>query len=118
MAQGNCKICGKPAEGRKNRSMYCSAECFRQFERDFNKQHRAKFSPERKRANHLANTAIMNGTLKRGPCEVCGARSSDAHHDDYAQPLTIRWLCRSCHRRHHNKFGPGKNAFASDGAQQ
>jgi hypothetical protein len=107
----NCKICGKPATS--ERSVYCSAECFRQHERDFNKQHRAKFSPERKRANHLVNTAIVNGTLKRGACEVCGTRAGDAHHDDYAKPLEVRWLCRGCHKRHHVKFGPGKNAYAT-----
>lgn len=35
-------------------------------------------------------------------CEVCGrTRNVDAHHDDYAKPLDVRWLCRSHHRKLH-----------------
>jgi hypothetical protein len=57
-----------------------------------------------------ATKAIRSGKLMRLPCEVCGAAKVDAHHDDYARPLDIRWLCRSHHKDHHSKFGPGKNA--------
>jgi hypothetical protein len=62
--------------------------------------------------------AIKAGELTRLSCEVCGGDKSQAHHDDYARPLDIRWLCRSCHQRHHNQFGPGKNAFANQGSIQ
>jgi hypothetical protein len=27
----------------------------------------------------------------------------EAHHQDYAKPLLVLWLCRSCHRRYHEK---------------
>lgn len=32
-------------------------------------------------------------------CEVCLFRiiGVHAHHDDYAQPLAVRWLCPRCH---------------------
>ena len=36
-------------------------------------------------------------TLRSEPCEVCGATKTVAHHDDYAKPLDVRWLCRSHH---------------------
>jgi len=55
--------------------------------------------------------ALRAGKLVRLPCEVCGTKRTDAHHDDYAAPLDVRWLCRSHHRSHHHQFGPGKNAF-------
>jgi hypothetical protein len=61
------------------------------------------------------NRALRSGALARKPCEVCSHITSQAHHDDYARPLDIRWLCRSHHRQHHNKFGPGKNAYATQG---
>jgi ribosomal protein S27AE len=46
--------------------------------------------------------AIRSGVLQRAPCEACGAAESVAHHDDYSKPLAVRWLCPSCHRRHHS----------------
>ena len=79
----------------------------------YSKQQRAKFSLERKRAGRLSKRALINSTIKRGPCEACGYQHGEAHHDDYAKPLEVRWLCRSCHQKHHSKFGPGKNAYAT-----
>jgi hypothetical protein len=36
------------------------------------------------------------------PCEVCGrANRTFRHHDDYNKPEEIRFLCGSCHQRHH-----------------
>ena len=45
--------------------------------------------------------ALRQGKLKRGKCEVCGSLRVDAHHDDYRQPLKVRWLCRRCHQKLH-----------------
>jgi hypothetical protein len=113
IAKPICKMCDQPARGRM--AVYCSTECFLDYERAYSRQHHAKFTPERKRASSLVNTAIYSGKLKRQPCEVCGAGATwtQAHHDDYAKPLDVRWLCRSCHKRHHVKFGPGKNSYAT-----
>lgn len=47
--------------------------------------------------------SIKAGILTKQPCEVCGAKVVDAHHDDYAKPLDVRWLCRSHHREHHER---------------
>lgn len=58
--------------------------------------------------------AVKAGWITRDPCEVCGAAKADAHHDDYAKPLEVRWLCRKHHRLHHVKHGPGKNDFRDD----
>lgn len=57
----------------------------------------------------LVGRARAAGTLRRNPCEVCGAPKAEAHHDDYAQPLAVRWLCRTCHRQWHVQHGPGLN---------
>lgn len=53
--------------------------------------------------------AIRKGILTPQPCEICGAnptftdgrRGVVGHHDDYNQPLRVRWLCQSCHHEWH-----------------
>ncbi len=47
-------------------------------------------------------------------CEKCKKRHHDihAHHDDYAKPLEVRWLCRSCHFRLHGELKRAKRKAA------
>ncbi len=52
-------------------------------------------------ARAAARHAAQSGKLAKAPCEVCGASKVEAHHDDYSQPLNVRWLCRTHHREHH-----------------
>lgn len=65
---------------------------------------RSYADPE-KRVRHAARAAARYATrvgqLTKAPCEVCGAAEVEAHHDDYAKPLSVRWLCPSHHREHH-----------------
>jgi hypothetical protein len=61
----------------------------------------ARANPEKRAAHAAVRAAIKAGTLVRGPCEVCGRRRVQAHHDDYAAPLAVRWLCGEHHRAHH-----------------
>lgn len=66
-------------------------------------------TPERKRkvtVRRLTSDAIKLGLLVRQPCEVCGAVEVEAHHDDYAQPLVVRWLCRKHHDAEHERVSP------------
>lgn len=60
--------------------------------------HRKKLAAQR-----AAYDAISDGTLVREPCEVCGEKRVDAHHDNYDKPLDVRWLCRKHHRLHHER---------------
>lgn len=53
--------------------------------------------------------AIKDGKLSRpAKCEECqqDAKIEAAHHD-YAHPLRVRWLCRSCHVKWDRKFPKG-----------
>ncbi len=58
-------------------------------------------NPERYKANTAVNNALRDGRLTRQPCEVCGSAKVHAHHDDYAQPLSVRWLCAIHHKQAH-----------------
>ena len=50
----------------------------------------------------LWNAIWYQGFMRSDICEACGAtRNIDAHHDDYTKPFDVRWLCKSCHKRHH-----------------
>lgn len=44
---------------------------------------------------------IRKGLLIQKPCEVCGLEDSQSHHDDYQDPINIRWLCSWHHAEHH-----------------
>lgn len=66
--------------------------------------------PRRRRAHKLLNHAVAAGKIQRQPCDVCGAAKAEGHHDDYAQPYIVRWLCLTHHREHHRLHGAAKNA--------
>lgn len=59
-------------------------------------------------ASHAqVNAAIQAGNLVRpNLCSECKAECKPvAHHDSYDHPLDVRWLCRSCHGKHHAEHG-------------
>lgn len=60
------------------------------------------------RARKALNHAVENGDLiKPDSCERCGAvvasRLLHGHHEDYAQPLEVEWLCSTCHGLQHRE---------------
>lgn len=61
--------------------------------------------PEKVAARKAVSNAITSGKLVRQPCEVCGSTDVRGHHDDYRQPLVVRWLCpvhhTECHTTSH-----------------
>ena len=56
-----------------------------------------------------ANRALQRGEIAREGCETCG-EAGQMHHDDYDQPLVVRWLCRQHHADWHRLNGRGANA--------
>lgn len=63
-------------------------------------------------AHRSLQRAVQRGSVKPGPCEVCGSAEVIGHHDDYLKRRDVRWLCAEHHRRWHKENGPGKNGDA------
>lgn len=67
-------------------------------------------NPIKVRARQAVERALKRGDLERQPCEICGESKTHGHHDDYRQPLVVRWLCNSHHRQWHRDNGEGLGA--------
>src|SRR5262245_21627464 len=59
-------------------------------------------NPAKYRAWIITSAAIARGKLLKKPCEVCACvLNVQAHHDDYNEPLAVRWLCKKHHAQRH-----------------
>lgn len=64
----------------------------------------AKRNKNKRRAQSAVANALRRGALKRRPCERCGTMTTHAHHDDYAYPLDVIWLCPIHHAERHKEL--------------
>jgi hypothetical protein len=94
-APSACVGCGTRLEqtrGRGGSKLWCSPSC------------RRRADLEHARVRKATERAIARGELVRpSTCSRCGTRGGRilAHHEDYAAPLDVVWLCSGCHRRTH-----------------
>lgn len=73
-----------------------------------------KVFPGKVEAQKLAQMAMRRGELvKPAKCSECDRTQVEAHHDDYAKPLEVRWLCRWCHQEWHRINGEAANSAAA-----
>jgi len=109
-----CKRCNKidvKANREKNIDYYREYDRGRGYRQtpEYNKEYRQKF-PTKYRAVSLVSKAVRDKKLFKEPCETCGSEDRvHAHHDDYAKPLNVRWLCAAHHSQWHLENGEGKN---------
>lgn len=104
---GKCKTCTKRDvreryERKKKDPEWLARErarCIAKSKRDY---HKAKEkNPDRFRAHSVLSNAVQRGDIvKPGECSRCGTKLPRArihgHHDDYAHPLDVVWVCASC----------------------
>ena len=109
-----CKECTK-AGVRANRAS--KVDKYRAYDRERGNRQSAEYLssyrkryPQKYKATGMVNNAIRGGRLFREPCSVCGSEDRvHAHHNDYAKPLNVRWLCAAHHRQWHIENGEGAN---------
>ena len=86
---------------REKRRAYCQKN--KEYQRAWHGQYR------KNKTGYVANKvyhAIKSGKLVPLPCENCGEPKAQAHHDDYREPLKVRWLCKKCHTKWHEEHTP------------
>lgn len=112
---GKCKECTK-SDTRRNR--LDNVEYYREYDRargnrqttQYLKEYREKY-PKKYLAHTIIGNAVRDGLLFKQPCEDCGEIDGvHAHHDDYAKPLNVRWLCPVHHKKWHTENGEAANA--------
>lgn len=92
----------KPRHGDKNPN-YKGSAALSNYEHKKNWRRR---NPEKAKAHDIFRAAVRRKEIVRQACEVCGNPKSEGHHDDYAKPLDVRWLCR----KHHDEITEDRNA--------
>lgn len=114
---GKCKECTRVdvSENRaERREQYSKYERRRQLDperrakkAEYQLRHRRE-NPDRLRARNMVNYHVRKGNITRKPCELCGSKKSQAHHEDYSKPLDVRWLCF----KHHREEGHGQTVIS------
>lgn len=72
---------------------------------------RRNFPDRIKARKALAYAVKTRKVLKPNRCEHCQKEVAvQGHHEDYAQPLIVQWLCARCHKLHHLENIPWTSA--------
>ena len=129
-----CKECGKK-DVRENRLK--KVGYYREYDKersslpkrvearnDYSKTEQGKSAHQKARSKwtesnqikRIASTIVGNAVrderlLKPKVCSECGGSNKrlEGHHDDYAYPMSVRWLCSKCHRAWHKANREGLN---------
>lgn len=114
----NCDHCGK--EKKRSRCQvnklrnFCSRKCWSSYAKGplsnrYGTGHTTKLSfAFKSRSRSLLHIAIRQGKIKSQPCIKCGSKDSEAHHEDYRNPLDVMWMCTQHHREHERLNGYNK----------
>lgn len=99
-----CSKCGEFLDlDRIFRQRYCK-DCQNEHAR-LNRKSFSELTPFEKKKYHAREDARANvrrGKINRKACQKCGSEKAEMHHEDYNMPLSVIWLCRTCHIELHN----------------
>lgn len=102
-ARFKCSRCGRYHDRFRDRAKTSHASYCHRCHAHNARQNRKKYvqltDEQKKRANcrTYTRTLVHRGKLIKQPCETCDEVKVEAHHEDYNDPHTVVWLCRTCH---------------------
>jgi len=67
-----------------------------------------KINHQKIRAREIARKKVIQGIIKKQPCEVCSEEKVEMHHIDYSKPLEVVFLCFKHHTELHRKISKGE----------
>ena len=81
-------------------------EHYQENKAQYRQRDRAIYGTEQQRARRALKDAVRRGVIiKPDRCENCRTMQQPnrlhGHHDDYARPLNVHWLCSFCHSALH-----------------
>lgn len=96
-----CRDCER-AEYQENREFILERRK-KYYRNNGRKPHRP--DPQKLKARTAIATAVNTGKLEKpSNCSSCGKGGRiEGHHDDYDKPLSVVWVCPSCHKAIHRK---------------
>ena len=105
-----CSKCKKPIEESRSTQRYCKS-CHAEWQKKYRPKHSELSDEQRKKANTRAYTKeyVKRGIIKKQLCSICGESNVEMHHDDYSNPLEVKWFCRKHHMEYHKQFMPKKS---------
>lgn len=89
-----------PEKGKQHRREYQRTPDGKAAHARANKAYRQRNRQKQKAHNAIAK-AVLRGKIFPMPCLVCGQDSVEAHHPDYAAPMSVIWLCEQHHKEVH-----------------
>lgn len=81
------------------------------------RQKSAERYPEKVRATVALNNAVKRGDVIKLCCVKCGDRDTEGHHEDYAKPLEVIWLCDKHHKARHVEINDARRRARVEAAR-
>ena len=105
MADGHLNQCKACVRAGMKRAYHSNREHYRAYDaaRSAKKREWDAKNPEKITAQKIARNALRRGEIvRKTECEKCnGGDTVQMHHDDYSQPLKVKFLCVHCHTAEH-----------------
>lgn len=92
----------KTESGKQAKRAYQKTESGKQAHANAMQKYKERY-PMKRAAHVITGNAIRDGLLQKPSiCSKCdSSHKIEAHHSDYTKPLSVEWLCESCHKEWH-----------------